>query len=257
MLNTKPALTPMVESFFTGLDAEENTSPMEIQRYQEMIGSLMYLAFRTRPDILSSVLILARFQKAPTSYCHRATKRIMRYLKGTTNLGLLLTSGEPNLIVFVDADYAADTKDRKSMSGFVTKLGSATVNWGSKKQCSVALSTCEAEYHAMSVAAQEIVWMRRVLQEAGISVADSTPLLSDNQSGIAWATGEKSPSVRAKHIDIRVHFIRELVARKEIEVLYVPSEENDADMMTKPLGRNKLQSAISRISLLPTVEEEC
>lgn len=109
-----------------------------------MIVSLLHLALRTRPYILVSVLILSRFQKAPRLYCHRGAKRVLRYLKETVEHGMLFRSGDLELMVFVDAYYAADTRDRKSICGFVVKLGDAAVNWGSKKQAPIALSTCEA-----------------------------------------------------------------------------------------------------------------
>lgn len=88
MDSCKPSITPMVEGFFAGLNLDNDSSPVEIQLYQQMVGSLLYLALKTRPDILASVLILARFQQAPTQFCHRAVKRFLRYLMGTANHGI-------------------------------------------------------------------------------------------------------------------------------------------------------------------------
>lgn len=119
MQDSKPALTPMVEG---GMNLEEDKSVCSIELYQQMIGFLMYLALRTRPDILVAVLILARFQKGPTAYCHCRAKRVLRYLKGRGDHGVLFITGSMDLAVFVDADYAEDETDRKSMSGFITKL---------------------------------------------------------------------------------------------------------------------------------------
>lgn len=257
MEKCKPALTPMVEKFFEGYDSEEDLSPVNTELYQQMIGSLLYLALRTRPDILVSVLILARFQQRPTPYCHRAAKRLIRYLKGTSDYGLIYTSGTCELSVFVDSDYAGDTSDRKSTTGHLVKLGNAVVNWGARKQQAVALSTCEAEYFALSEASKEVIWMQRVLHEVGKNVKGTTPLRSDNDSAITWAVGSKKHSKRSKHIDVRVHFIRDLVAQKKVEVVYVASEDNDADMLTKPLGRVNLKMIMDRISLRSAVEEEC
>lgn len=257
MVDCKPAITPMIEKFYNGLSAEEDETIVDIQLYQQMIGSLLFLALRTRPDILVAVLTLARFQQSPTSYCHRGAKRVLRYLKGTSDYGILFQPGDNDLSAYVDSDYASDVISRKSISGFAVKLGSAAVVWGARKQPSVALSTCEAEYFAMSIAAQEVVWIRKVIQEAGLPMNVPTALRSDNRSAICWATGEKLPSKRAKHIDVRVHFIRDLVARKELQIEYVSTEENDADMLTKPLSRQKLNKALARIWLQGAVEEEC
>ena len=187
--NSKPACTPMVESFFAGLAAEEDKTVVMKEKYQQMIGSLLYLALRTRPDIVVAVLILARFQNAPTAYCHRGAKRVLRYLRGTTKLGMQYAGRNFDVHAFVDSDYAGDTVDRKSMSGYFVKLGDATCVWGSKKQSAVALSTCESEYYAMTLAAQQVVWIRRVLKEIGIKMEESSPLRSDNLAAIDWAKG--------------------------------------------------------------------
>ena len=258
MHKSKPAITPMVESFFSGLAAEEDKSVVNVQLYQQMIGCLLYIGQRSRPDILVAVLILARFQNSPTAYCHRGAKRILRYLRGTTDYGVTFTAGDLHMHSFVDSDHAGDTTDRKSMSGFMVKLGDAMVMWGSKKQATVSISTCEAEYYAMTPASQEIIWIGRVLKEAGIKgKRKGVPLRSDNQAAIQWAVSEKGPSGRAKHIDVHMHFIRELVTKGFIDVLYVPSEDNDADMLRKPLGRLPLETIMGRLHLGGEVEEEC
>lgn len=255
--DSKPACTPMVESFFTGLSSEKDKSVVLTERYQQMIGSLLYLALRTRLDILAPVLILARFQKSPTAYCHRGVKRILRYLRGTHNYRVRYHSGSLKIQAYVDADYAGDVVDRKSMSGFLIKLGDATCVWGSKKQATVALSTCESEYYAMTLAAKETIWIARVLKEVGLESSQDVVLRSDNQSAIKWATGERCPSGRAKHIDVRVHFIRELISKSILNVDYVASEENDADILTKPLGPKLFMDILGRLGLGGATEEEC
>ena len=256
MATCKPAITPMVEKFFEGYDADEDQSQVNTELYQKMIGSLLYLALRTRPDILVSVLILARFQQKPTGYCLRAAKRVLRYLKGTSDYALMYTSGTCDLSVFVDSDYAGDTTDRKSTTGYMVKLGETLVYWGARKQASVARSTCEAEYLALSDASKEVLWLRRLLNEMGMGINSPTPLRSDNESAISWAVGSRKNIKRAKHIDVRVHSVRDLVAKKIVEVTHVSSEENDADMLTKPLGRVKLKTIMDRIWLRCAVEEE-
>lgn len=247
--DSKTAITPMVESFYTGLAAESDKSIVHMETFQQMVGSLLYLALRTRLDILAPVLILARLQKAPTGYCHRAVKRVLRYVRGTSNYGIQYTCGNTDLKAYVDADYAGDTADRKSTSGFVIKLGNATCIWGSKKQDTVAVSTCESEYYAMTLAAKETIWVTRVLKEDGFGPDSTVPIKSDNQSAIKWATGERCPSSRAKHIDVRIHFIRNLVKESETDIVYVLSEENNANKLTKPLGPRLLIGIIDRVGL--------
>lgn len=229
--------------------------------YQQIVGSLLYLALRTRPDILATTIILVRFQAAPTSFCHQAAKRVLRYLKGTTRWSLRYHTeahGSLKISAFVDADYAGDVDDRKSMSGYVVKLGNSVCSWSSKKQQNVALSTCEAEYNAMTLAAKEILWVRRVVSESGWNVHKGISIFSDNQSAITWASSEKCPSGRAKHIDVSVHFVRDLVKSSTIQVQFIESAKNDADVMTKPVGKMTLRNNLARIGLSETtVEEEC
>jgi len=247
----------MIASFFTGMSEETDKTVVEVERYQQIIGSLLYLALRTRLDILAPVLILARFAQSPTAYCHRGGKRVLRYLRGTADFMLRYSAGSTELQAFVDADYAADITDRKSMSGFMVKLGEAVCIWGSKKQSATALSTCEAEYYALTLAAKEVIWVRRVLKEAGIGIKGPTCIKSDNQSAINWATAERCPSGRAKHIDVRVHYNRELVRESTLSVTYVPSDQNDSDVLTKPLGPQLLENILKRVGLGGAIEEEC
>lgn len=225
--------------------------------YQQIIGSLLYLGLRTRLDILPAVLILARFQKAPTPYCfHQAAKRVLRYLSGTKNYGIKYVSAKIDVSCFVDLDFAGDQEDRKSMSGYLVKLGNAVCLWGSKKQPTVALSTCEAEYNAMTHVAKEVIWMSRVIEEAGWKLCADIVVRSDNQSAIRWATSEQSSPARAKHIDVQVHFVRELVNKSVLSIQYVATEENEADILTKPVETLKLQETLKRIGIGP-IEEEC
>ena len=258
MTEAKPVSTPMVERFFETLDAEENKEVVQVELFQSIIGSLMYLALRTRPDILVAVVILARFSQSPTAYCHRAAKRILRYLRGSVNTGMVYRKGSMQFETFVDSDYAADTQTRKSTSGWIVKFGEAAVSWNSKRQNAVALSTCEAEYHALTEASKDILYFHTILEELGINLEGKCPKLrSDNMSAINWATGEKAPKKRAKHIHTKVHFVRDLVADQQIDISYVPSEENTADVLTKPLGSIKHEVMEGKLILYAVVEEEC
>lgn len=178
-------------------------------------------------------------------------------MKGTKTFGLKFESGNQTLSMSVDLDFAGDQENRKSTTGYTVKVGEALVCWASKKQKSVALSTCEAEYYAISISGQEIFWLRRVFAEVGIALEGPTTIWSDNQSAIMWAVGEKGAEIRAKHIDTRVQDIRELIRNNTICVKCVPTDVNDADMMTKPLSKKKHWKVTGRVQVMEVIEEEC
>lgn len=213
-------------------ETEEETSQ---QPYQSLIGSLLYLSNCTRPDIAFSVGVLAKFSSHPTKAHWTAAKRVLRYLQGTCNYGVMFESQENEVCRgYSDADWAGDREDRRSTSGYVFQIGLGPVSWRSRKQTTVALSTAEAEYVALASAAQEAVWLRKLHEDLGYSSREPTTILEDNQSAIAMA---KNPQFhgRAKHIDIRHHFVRELVEEKAIQLVYCASEEMIADLLTKGL----------------------
>ena len=170
----------------------------------------------------------------PTQSHLTAAKQILRYLKGTVYLGLSYKKcADGNLIGYSDADWAADVDDRRSTSGNVLLLAKGAVSWLSKKQATVALSTAEAEYVALSVATQEAIWLRRLLTDVGEFLEDPIVNNEDNQEAIAMA---KNPvgHARTKHIDIRYRFVREAVQNGAIILKYVATGEMIADNLTKP-----------------------
>lgn len=143
------------------------------------------------------------------------------------------------------------------MSGYIAKIGSGACVWGSRKQHCVGLSLCEAEYHAISESAKEIAWIRRLLNEVAIGLQSTTPMFSINQSVLTWVSGEKSPSncKRSKHVDIHYHYIWDM----EICFNYVPSESNDANVLTKPFKVENFRAAMSRVGTVyeRSTEKEC
>jgi len=201
--------------------------------YQELVGSLLYLSTSTRPDIAFAVGRLTRFVAAPTEEHLAAGKVVLRYLKGSAELGLCF-SGAGELTGFCDADFAADRDNRRSTSAMVFLYGGAAVAWGSKLQPSVAASTTEAEYIAAAGAAKESMWLRRlrafVTEETG-----SVALWCDSQSALALMHNPVT-SARTKHIDVCHHLVRERVADGTLVVQYVGTAEQTADILTKPLG---------------------
>ena len=241
MQDCKPVTTP-VDASVKLQKATDEDELVDQQLFQSAIGRLMYLSLCTRPDIACAIGNLAKFCAKPTKVHWTALKRVLRYLKGTTNHGILYqrqeTTPESELIGFADADWAGDVTDRRSTSGYVFCLSGGAISWRSKKQDCVALSTAEAEYVALSSAGQESVWLRKLTAELGQVSSHPTTIYEDNQSAISM---RKNPQYhgRAKHIDIRHHYIREQVSNKEIQVEYCPTNNMAADIFTKGLTREQ------------------
>ena len=158
-------------------------------------------------------------------------------MKGTLKHGLCFSGKNgAELVGYSDADWAGDLDTRRSTSGYVFQIGDATINWSSKRQQTVARSTTEAEYVALSAAAQESIWLRRLLSDLGYGTTGPTTIYEDNNGAIEITKNPKFHN-RTKHIDIAYHFARERVASNELEVVYCHTGEMIADVMTKGLGR--------------------
>ncbi|WVZ52815.1 hypothetical protein U9M48_003837 [Paspalum notatum var. saurae] len=198
-----------------------------------MIGSLLYLT-ATRPDIQFAVCLCARYQASPWTSHRQAVKRIFRYLKFTPELGLCYASGSPlSLRGFSDADHAGCRIDRKSTSGTCQLLGTSLVSWSSRKQASVSLSTTEAEYIAAASCCSQLLWMKATLSDFGLRFG-KIPLLVDSTSAISVAKNPVLHSI-TKHIDVRFHFLRDHYEKGDIDLVHIASENQLADMFTKPL----------------------
>ncbi|KAJ4792962.1 Pol [Rhynchospora pubera] len=229
--DSKSLDTPMGKS--ANIDADEKGKPMDITLYRGMIGSLLYLT-ASRPDIMYAVCLCARYQANPKESHHKAVKRILRYVKGTQNLGLWYgRQTELDLLGYTDADFAGDRMDRKSTSGTCQFLGGSLVSWSSRKQTSVALSTAEAEYVAAGSCCTQLLWMMQTLRDFELDF-QKVPILCDNTSAILIS---KNPVLhsRTKHIEIRHHFIRDHVEKGDVELVYIDTKEQIADIFTKPL----------------------
>ena len=217
-----------------------------------MIGSLLYLT-ASRPDIMFSVCLCARFQSNPKESHLIAVKRILRYLHGSPNLGLWYPhSNSFNLTGFSDADYAGSKIDRKSTSGTCQFLGPCLVSWSSRKQNSVAISTTEAEYVAAGSCCAQILWMRQTLQDFGVSF-DPTPIFCDNTSTINLAKNPIQHS-RTKHIEIRHHFLRDHVEKKDIFLSHVDTQNQLADIFTKPLEEKQFSTLRRELGMIDVSE---
>ena len=164
----------------------------------------------------------------------------MRYIKGTLGYGLLYRSDGQTLTGFADADWAGDLDSRCSTSGYVFQIGSSSISWSSKRQKTVARSSTEAEYVALSMASQEAIWLRCLLNDMSLPIQAPTVIYEDNNGAIELSKNAKNHN-RTKHIDIAFHFTRERVQSGELKVLHCPTSEMTADILTKGLARVQFQ----------------
>ena len=228
----KPVSTPLEQGRkFQQLSDDEK--PVDVQAYQMIIGCLTYATTATRPDLAAAVGILSKFMSKPGKDHWTGIKRILRYIQGTLNYGLVFSADDKShtLVGFSDADWAGDLDTRRSTSGYVFQIQGNTVSWCSKRQATVSKSSTEAEYTALSGACQEAVWMRRLLADIGFEQRGPSTIFEDNQGAIELAKNPKFHN-RTKHIDVSFHFIREQVNLKAISVKYCPTKDMLADIMT-------------------------
>lgn len=246
MENSHPVSVPMDPSARLNKAPEGASYPnMAGCPYRELVGSLMYATVGTRPDISYAVQTLSQFMENPMPAHWSAGKRVLRYLQGTQDWGILYRASStestlPTVSGYSDADWGANPDDRKSISGYVFHMAGAPISWASRKQKSVALSSMEAEYMAGSSAASQALWTRMLLEELGFPQRAPTLLQMDNQSALAL-TRNTGTQGRAKHIAIRYHFIRDHIQTEEITVSHCAGEDNPADIFTKPLARPKFE----------------
>jgi ATP-binding cassette subfamily B (MDR/TAP) protein 1 len=207
--------------------------------YSSAVGSLMYAMVCTRPDIAHAVGMVSRFLSNPGKEHWEAVKWILRYLKGTSKTCLCYGGADPILEGYTDSDMAGDLDSRKSTSGFLYTFAGGAVSWQSRLQKCVALSTTEAEYIAAAEAGKEMLWLKRFLQDLGIKQKDYK-VHCDSQSALDLSKNSMYHS-RTKHIDIRYHWIREVMDQQLLRLVKIHTSENPADMMTKVVPREKLE----------------
>lgn len=247
----KSVATPMCIS----LGDSEHSESIDQTSYQEMIGTLLFLSTRTRPDISSTVGILSRFASDPRRIHEVAVKRVIRYLQGTRDFALWMGVGDEKLVAYTDADWAGDEADRKSTTGTLLKLGDCSVAWNSSKQNCVALSSTEAEFIAASETCVLVIWLRHLMNELSVGPSESTVLYEDNQGAIRLGTDGIR---KAKHVSIRRNFVKEHVDSRLIALRYCPAERMVADVLTKPLNRVRFERLREAMGVLrwPSVEQD-
>ncbi|XP_055524760.1 uncharacterized protein LOC129718223 [Wyeomyia smithii] len=227
MQNAHSARTPMDPGYTTANDNSEMFTDTTL--YRSLIGALLYLAVNARPDLSVSVGLLGRKVSEPNTSDWSAAKRILRYLNSTKDYKLTFGPRDGwNLVGYSDSDWAGDRQTRRSTTGVVFFFGGGPLLWMSKGQDSVALSSLEAEYNALTVACQEAVWLRRLLRDLNEPQSGATIINEDNQGCLSFAKAERI-SGRVKHIDTKSDMI--------------------ADALTKPLGPALLKKFVDSVGL--------
>ena len=216
----------------------EEMAEMKDIPYIHAVGSLMYLAIATRPDIAYTVGVLARFNSNPGPAHWNAVKHLFKYLKGTLDYKLTYGPGSSSsselFTTYSDADHGGYKSTGRSTGAWVVKIGTGTVSWSSKLQSIVTLSTTEAEYIAAVSAGQEILWLRNLFSEMGYMVEGGSTLYIDNRSAISVAKNPEHHG-RLKHLDLRFYWLRDVVEAGTIKVVHIPTSEMPADVLTKGL----------------------
>ncbi|GJV24417.1 hypothetical protein Tco_1377112 [Tanacetum coccineum] len=245
----KPTKMPM--STEIKLTKDDEADSVDSTKYRGMIGSLLYLT-ASRPDIMFSVCLCARFQENPKSTRLEAVKRIFRYIRGSTYLGLWYPKGTGiETIVYADSDHEGDYIDRKITSGVCTFMGRCLTSWFSKKQAALAISTTEAEYVSTEKACQQSLWMKQALIDYNIRLNDVL-IMCDNKGAIDLSRNLVQ-HFRTKHIEIRHHFLHDNVQKGNISIEKVASEDNIADILTKPLKREVFNYLILGLGMMELI----
>ena len=265
MLGARPAETPMEMN--CKLEIKPEGKSVNKERYQRLVGKLIYLS-HTRPDISYAVGVVSQFASNPQKEHMEAIDRILRYLKTTPGKGLFFSKGNQQGIeiytdgtkkksdfddseveVFTDADWAGSIDDRRSTTGYCTFVRGNLVTWRSKKQPVVSKSSAESEYRALSLGICEGIWVVRLLKELGIPINAPIKMWCDSMAALKIASNPVQHD-RTKHVEIDRHFIREKIEAKVIDLSYIPSGKQVADVMTKPLVKAKFDGLTSKLGMI-------
>jgi hypothetical protein len=252
MADCKPMAVPLDPkcklSLSMGPESDEDKAKMAGVPYREAVGSLMYLMVCTRPDLAAAVSVVSRFMQNPGVEHWQAVRQILRYVRGTTRVGLEFHKGSEVIVSgYVDADWGGCVDTRKSTSGYIFLCAGAAISWASKKQPTVALSSTEAEYIAACFAAKEASWLDLLFGELGYP-QEVFRIESDNQSSLALMSNPVYHD-RTKHVDIQYHFVREKVEDGLLEFVYCPTTQMAADSLTKGVPKVKFEQCRRQFGL--------
>ena len=247
MTNAKAADTPLP----MGYQPMPNNEPVNDairHKFQQVIGSLLYIMLGTRPDIAYAVTKLSQYSANPSQDHLNRALYICHYLVGTSNYAMVYDGANgKGFQAYADSDWGSNTENRRSTTGYMISLASAVFTWNSRAQKTVALSSTEAEYMSLSDTSRQVVWVRSLLEEIGFTIKP-IPLNGDNQGAIFMASNPVQEH-RIKHIDIRYHYIRQVVKDGKVKLQFVDGDKNPADMFTKNLGRTKFHELRGQLGL--------
>jgi histone deacetylase 1/2 len=255
LLKCAPATTPMITT--DKLSAHDGTplSPDDATRYRSIVGGLQYLTL-TRPDISFAVNKVCQYLQAPRDTHWTAVKRILRFVKLTVCHGLTIHRTSATLLsAFSDADWAGNIDDRRSTGGYAIFYGGNLIAWNARKQATVSRSSTESEYKSVANATAEIIWVQSLLKELGVSQS-RIPILWCDNIGATYLSANPVFHARTKHIEVDFHFVRERVAKKQLQIKFISSKDQVADIFTKPLALPAFESCRRNLNLSEPVEIE-
>lgn len=246
LLGSKPASFPMEQQH----NLAKATWPLleDPERYRHLIGRLIYL-LTTRPDLTYSIHILSQFMNQPRVEHWESALRVVRYLKGTSGQGILLSSdSDLQNHGWCDSDWAGCPLTRRSVSGQFVSLGNSPLSWKTKKQDVVSFSSAEAEYRSMSLTLRELKWLKKLMQDLGVRHDEPMKFHCDSKSAIHIATNQVFHE-RTKHIENDCHAVRDAVQESLIRLCFIRSEAQLADVFTKALGRRDFEANIDKLGV--------
>lgn len=251
--NAKPVSVPLAAHFrFSASQCpstNEQKKDMELVPYASAIGSLMYTMVCSRPNLAQAVSVLSRFMSNPGRDHWSGVKWLLRYVKGSLEVGLKFTAGSNKVGItgFVDSDFAGDLDKRRSSTGYLFMLCGGPISWKSHLRSIVALSSTEAEYIAATEAMKETIWLRGLLNEPEV-LEGEVVLYCDNQGAIQLCKNSVYHE-RTKHVDVRFHFIREVVSSGMVKLEKVHTDDNPADMATKVVPLHKFRHCLNLLQM--------
>lgn len=245
MEEAKPVATPLATHPPLTLHGTLLSDPTE---YRTIIGSLQYLSL-TRPDVAFTVNKLAQYMQRPTEVHMQALRRLLRYLHGTTHMGLTIHKDSPLTIhAYSDSYWAHDKDDFISTTAYIVYLGKNPISWTSKKQRTRARSSTEAEYRAVANAAAALLWVRNLFTELCCKITQA-PVIYCYNAGATYVSANPVFHSKMKHLGLDYHFVRENVQSGLLRVAYISTNDQLADALTKPLPRTTFTSLVRKIGL--------